>query len=76
MTEDFIEDHPNASYEDCVQAFVSPADMAEIMLCDVRKEDILHWRICQKTLRIVAIVAFFVIMATACAAAGYFLHTR
>ena len=71
----FLEDCPDASYDDCVQAFGSPAYMAREMLCDVPEEEIQNDCMRRKRFHVICILCLLAV-AVLSSAAAIFLYTH
>ncbi len=72
----FRDDCPDASYEDFLEAFGSPADMAAEMLRDVSEQEI-RWTVSRNTrMRRAQAAVLLAVSVCACAAAVFFYWQR
>ena len=68
----FLDDCPDASYEDFLEAFGSPTDMAAEMLRDVSEQEI-RWTVSRNTrMRRAQAAVLLAVSVCACAAAVFF----
>lgn len=72
----FLEDYPDASYNDFLQAFGHPSDMAADMLQDVSRQEINRTIQRDRRVRCGLVAALILVSVTACAAARFFYWQR
>lgn len=70
----FLDDCPDASYEDILTACGSPTDVAADLLADVPERERNQYRIKRKRLYTAAIIIFLTVSICACSSVAYFIR--